>query len=308
LEVARGSVTRTPCSGQFLKEIYLELFERKHNLSRVLQGIAGRDVRRALEMFVSILTSGHLREEAITSLVKGAGEIAIPEYTVLKIRMRTEYRFFSDNSGFISNIFYFDEEWEQPNNFLIPDILFWLSENRKKQGQIGLEGFFSVDHIANVLQLRGYVRDDVIKACAWLVRRHLVEADHMNYTHVDPHDCVKVTASGFIHLRVLCERIEYLYGVLCVTPLSDPMVAGRISDYVDRENRHDRLGGYQQVQCVDQFLTYLKYQHAQLYAAYPQFGGARTGATFVISQIESAIEYFRRPPGSGVRQSNLLDE
>ena len=52
--------------GVFLKGIYLELFEKKHNLSRILQGIAGRDVRQALEMFVSILNSGHLSEEAIT--------------------------------------------------------------------------------------------------------------------------------------------------------------------------------------------------------------------------------------------------
>ena len=31
--------------------------------------------------------------------------------------MRTEYRFFNNNSGFVSNIFYFDEDWQQPNNF-----------------------------------------------------------------------------------------------------------------------------------------------------------------------------------------------
>ena len=59
--------------GEFLKGIYLELFERKRNVSRILQGLAGRDVRRALEMFVAILTSGHLREEAILSNAVGGG-------------------------------------------------------------------------------------------------------------------------------------------------------------------------------------------------------------------------------------------
>ena len=78
--------------GKFLKEIYLEIFERKKNVSRILQGIAGLDVRRALEMFVAILTSGHLSTEAITSSAMGAGGIMIPEYTVLTILMRTEYR------------------------------------------------------------------------------------------------------------------------------------------------------------------------------------------------------------------------
>ena len=70
--------------GEFLKTIYLELFDRRHNVSRILQGLAGRDVRHALDMFVSILNSGHLSEEAITSTAVGARGIAIPEYRILR--------------------------------------------------------------------------------------------------------------------------------------------------------------------------------------------------------------------------------
>jgi len=294
--------------GEFLKGIYLELFERKHNVSRVLQGIAGRDVRRALEMFVSILTSGHLREEAITSHAKGAGEVSIPEYTVLKILMRTEYRFFSDNSGFVSNIFFLDQAWEQPNNFLISDIIFWLYRNRKKQGPIGLEGYFSVEQIADVLQLNGYLKEDVVAACTWLVQRQLIEADHMNYSSVNLGDSVKVTASGFIHLRILCERLEYIYGVLSVTPITEQKVAEQIADYINRENQRDWLAPNQKAQCVEVFLKYLRYQHAQLSSAYPEFGGEHAGSTYVISQIESALIHFRNPRSGGEYQPNLLDE
>lgn len=294
--------------GEFLKGIYLELFEHKHNVSRILQGIAGRDVRRALEMFVAILTSGHLREEAITSSAKGAGEIAIPEYTVLKILMRTEYRFFSDNSGFVSNLFYLDDDWEQPNNFLIAEIIFWLYQNRKKRGPIGLEGYFSVEQIANVLQPRGYVREDIVSACSWLVMRQLIEADHMNYSSVDLGDSVKLTASGFIHLRILCERLEYIYGVLSVTPIAQSSVADRIGDYLNRENQHDRLSPHQKAHCVEEFLKYLRYQHQRLTSAYPGFGGEHTGASYIINQIQSALNHFRSPGARVGHQPNLLDE
>lgn len=218
--------------GEFRKSIYLELFDRKHNVSRVLQGLAGRDVRRALDMFVAILNSGHLTEEAITSMAKGAGGISIPEYRVLKILMRTEYRFFNDNSGFVANIFHFDETWRQPNNFILPEILFWLCDNRKTRGEIGLEGFFSVQRLAEELQRRGFVREDVVDACTWLLRKQFIEADHMNQTQVVLTDSVKVTASGFIHLRILAERLEYIYGVLTVTPISDQGVAAQIGEYI----------------------------------------------------------------------------
>ena len=294
--------------GEFLKGIYLELFERKHNVSRILQGIAGRDVRRALDMFVSILNSGHLREEAITSHAVGAREIAIPEHTILKILMRTEYRFFSEASGFVSNVFHIGEEWAQANNFLVSDILFWLSENRKKRRTIGLEGYFAIDHLADVMQLRGYLREDVSRACSWLLQHQLVDADHMNRSLVKSGDSVKVSASGFIHLRILCERIEYLYSVLSVTPILDQRVAARISDYISRENQHDRLNAAQKVQCVEEFLKYLKYQHSQLRSAYPQFGGEQTGADFVIAQMEGTISHFRNPEARLPRQPNFLDD
>ena len=274
----------------------------------MLQGLAGRDVRRALDMFVSILNSGHLSEEAITSTAKGAGGISIPEYRVLKILMRTEYRFFNDNSGFVANIFHFDEAWHQPNNFVVPEILFWLCDNRKTRGEIGLEGFFAVQRIAEELQRRGFVREDVVSACTWLLKKQLIEADHMNQSSVVNTDSVKVTASGFIHLRILCERLEYVYGVLTVTPISDQTVAAGIAEYISRDNQMT-TGGFQQLGCAEVFLKHLEDEFAQLRAAYYEFGSERSGASFVIKQVQNAIAYFKNPVlGGGLQGKNILDE
>jgi hypothetical protein len=187
------------------------------------------------------------------------------------------------------------------------EILFWLSDNRKRRGEIGLEGYFSVARIAAELQKRGYVPDDVCQACSWLLGKNLIEADHMNRTSVGFADSVKVTAAGFIHLRVLCERLEYLYGVLTVTPISDRQTASRISEYLDRENQMDHIGGFQQIRAIELFLDYLKKQFAYLKAAYPEFGGDRTGSAYIARQVEGTIAYFRNPANQQNRQ-NYLDE
>jgi hypothetical protein len=129
------------------------------------------------------------------------------------------------------------------------------------------------------MQLRGYVPEDIVAACSWMVRRELIEADHMNRSGVSGHDSVKVTASGFIHLGVLCERIEYLYGVLTVTPIFDSTVGNRIADYLNASRNS----------------CYLSYRYSRLQAAYPEFGSERTGATFVLHQIEGAIQHFKNP-------------
>jgi hypothetical protein len=307
--LSSGMRIRYPNSmlGNFMRSIYIELFDRRHNVSRILQGLAGRDIRRALDMFVSILNSGHLDEEAITSTAVGGREVAIQEYRVLRILMRTQYRFFHNNSGFVSNIFYLDADWQQPNNFIISEILFWLSDNRKSRGEIGLEGYFSVARIAGELQRRGYVRDDVCLACSWLLEKNLVEADHMSRQSVDFVDSVKVTAAGFIHLRVLSERLEYLYGVLTVTPIADTQTASEIADYLRREHHVGSLGGFQQVRAIELFCEYLKGQFVHLKGAYPEFGNERTGAAYLIKQIESAVRYFRNPLHATSRR-NYLDE
>jgi hypothetical protein len=273
----------------------------------MLQGLAGADVRKALEMFVAILTSGHLSEDAITSQAQGAGAIIIPEYTVLKILMRTEYRFFSDASGFIKNIFGFEQAWENANNFLLVEILYFLTRNRNVRGEIGLEGYFSVGRIADELQLLGFTRGDVYEACNYLMKSELVEADHMNRGEVSYSDSLKVSSSGFIHLRILTERLEYLYGVLAATPILDKEVAERIANTIAIENRGGGVGGYQMLNCVKLFHNYLECEMKRIRGNFAGFGSAESGASYILEQLRGAITYFERPGATKFGAANPLD-
>ena len=293
--------------GEFLKTLYIDIFHNRRNISRVLQGLAGADVRKALDMFVAILTSGHLSEDALTSQTQGAGGIAIPEYTVLRILMRTEYRYFSDESGFVKNIFKFEHEWENPNNFVLIEILFFLTTHRHVRGQIGLEGYFSVEHIADRMELKGFVRTDILAACNYLVQNTMIEADHMNVDKVRFEDSVRVNSSGFIHLRILSERLEYLFGVLPVTPIFENDVVRVIANTIEVENRNGAIGGYQMLSCVKHFHRYLEYQARRLHNNFAEFGGEGSGAAYILRQIQSTINHFENPSHPRSLQANLLD-
>ena len=292
--------------GIFLRELYIELFERKRNISRVLEALSGRDVRRALEMFVSIITSGHLSETSITSLVRGSGAFPITEHTVLKILMRTEYRFFSDQSGFTHNIFDYDDTWDKPDNFIFVELLYWLARNRKKVGQIGLEGFFTCRHLANELQRQGYVPDDILAALNCLLTKQLIEADHMNFTRVDWNDCVRIQASGFIHVRVLSERLEYLYGVLATTPIGDESTARILKDFLGRENRRGDISPHEKLRAVDVLYQYLKKRKQHIKDHSPFFPVEETGASYVLERMASAITHSRDSRSTSA-SPNLLD-
>ena len=101
--------------------------------------------------------------------------------------------------------------------------------------------------------------------------------------------------------------MEYLNGVLTVTPIFDRTVAQGIAEFLKRENQQGYQGAYQQARCVEIFLGYLKAQHSRLHAAFLEFGGTRTGSSFVIKQIESALRYFKNPTVR-TTERNLLDE
>jgi hypothetical protein len=82
-----------------LRGLYIEIFQKPNNMSRVLEALAGRNVRRALDMFLTIITSGHMPEDVIASVAQGSGFYSFPEYRILRALMRQDYRYFNNNSG-----------------------------------------------------------------------------------------------------------------------------------------------------------------------------------------------------------------
>ena len=294
--------------GRFLQELYVELFERRRNISRVMESLAGKDVRRALDMFVSIITSGHLGEDAITSHVRGGKEIRITEHNLLKILMRTDYQLFSDQSGFVSNVFHFENEWTRPSNFLLIEILFYLAAHRKRAGQIGIEGYFTVEHLVEEMQRRGYDPDDTAKAVTHVLTRYLVDADHMGNISVGFADSVKISASGYIHLRMLVERLEYLYGILPVTRVTDEKAVAIFAEAIKRELRLGDLSARAKVQNVEVFRRYLAKQakdFAETAGLAFDLNDRNSGAAYVLRAMDRGISRFYRQEAEKVETDPL---
>ncbi|HEX3666011.1 MAG TPA: hypothetical protein VHU23_12350 [Rhizomicrobium sp.] len=293
--------------GGFLQELYLTLFGRRANVARVLEALSGRDVRKALEMFVSIVTSGHLSTSAITSAARGEGEVAIGEFHILRILMRTDYRFFSDQSGYTSNIFHYENTWTKPDNFILVEILYFLAMNRKRVGEIGLEGYFSVKRICNEIQKFGYDRGDIFSAVNYLLSRQLIIADNFSTTEVDLNDSVKVRAAGFMHLRVLCERIEYLYGVIVVTPITNETVYTQLAEYVGRENTRGNISATEKTRAVEIFLGFLEEEFKRVRKDNPIIDDQLSGANYILGRMQSSVKRFFDHTTHSTTDRNELD-
>lgn len=265
------------------------------------------DVRKALDMFASIITSGHLSTSSITSSVRGAREFPITEVMILKILMRTEYRLFSEVSGFITNIFHFETKWEKPDNFLLIESLFFLALNRNIVGQIGIEGYFTCRHICDVLQIMGYIPDDTLQALNYLLNRQLIAADHMRFSEVGFDDAVRILASGFMHLRILPERPEYCFGVIPVTPIVQATVTAQLANYVEREVTRDDLTEHDQILAVEILYNYLLRQLEVRRGHTPFADPSITGAQYVLDRVLDGINVYWNHPVKPRGTGQLLD-
>ena len=289
----------------FLRQLYEALFEGRRNIARVLEALAGKDVRKALEMFVSIIISGHLNELTIASNTIGGGGTPLREYTILKILMRTHYRLASKSSGFVKNLFAFNEKCRSADNFIAVEILYFLAKNRKVTGGIGLEGYFTYVQIVDGLQIYGYDPEDILLVLGDLLTADLISNDRMSSGKVEIDDALRITASGFIHVRILVGRFEYLFGVIADTPIFDQQVATQLGALVQMEMQRGDIDVLQKVRAVDIFHRYLWTQKESLLTPFRE--GVKSGADYVLGHIMNALAHARNARAGLIESEDLLD-
>ncbi|MCR5873657.1 hypothetical protein LRS10_05400 [Phenylobacterium sp. J426] len=294
-------------AGEFLRGIYAELFQRPTNLSRILEALAGRNVRRALDMFMAILTSGHMPEDVIALVAQGSGFRPFPEYRILRALMRQDYRFFNIDSGFVANILHCESSWVRPSNFILPEILFYLIGRRKVRGDNGQMGFVAMSRVLSDLESMGFVRSDIESACLYALSKELIETETSSLKVIRDVDCVKATASGWVHMRMLSSRIEYLASILPTTSISDDKFGNRIYDLMQDENKIGHPSYQRYVALVEQLVPYLRLQIDRL-MVHPGYADMQqSGASYLLGKVEEALSYARREPKDGSAQLDLLD-
>lgn len=294
-------------AGDFLKGIYAELFVSPNNISRVLEALAGRNVRQALDMFMAIITSGHMPEAVIASVAQGIGYRSFPEYRAIRALMRQDYKYFNNHCGFVANIFNCDSSWERPSNLLIPEILFYLLGQRKAPGDNGQMGFVGLPRLLDQMETQGFIRADVSDALKFCLVKGLVEVETCSPDTIRDHDAIKATGSAWAHMRLLSSRLEYVTSVLPTTPINDEKLAARIYEAMQQESRGGEIRLHTSINLVEGFESYLKLQERSM-RSHPGYNERRvTGSQYIIAKVEEALKFARNENANVSRQPDLLD-
>jgi len=205
-----GITVEYPSSDQgfYLASIVRSLFENVY-FSRLITGLAGRDIRKGLEIFLDFCKSGHLNETEIFKIRQQKGNYALPNHLISRIILRGNMKFYSDKNAIVKNLFSCFPEDVTPNPFVRLSILRWLKENFRKTGPTKNIGYHKISTLVNELVSAGHSDDRLVKEIEFLIRNRYVITESQDDLHYEFGDLISIAPSGHTLLELLND-ITYL--------------------------------------------------------------------------------------------------
>ena len=253
-----------PASDQafYLASILNSLYAHDRFVRRIMTGLAGRDVRRALEIFLDFCMSGHIGEDEIYKIRFFEGQYALPLSVVTRVLLKVHRRFYDGDKAYIKNLVQCDTSDPLPDHFVRLAILYWLEKHQNKEGPAGVRGFHAAGKIVNDLVQLGHDANRVRAELLYLVKGGCVIPEHLQSDKVDHDDLVMLTASGLVHLQLMANP-DYLAACAEDTYLSDQDLVKRV---VARIVSRDTVGHFSRLTTArnaSEFVEYLKAKAAE---------------------------------------------
>lgn len=221
----------------YLSTILRSIFEYDKFLRGIIVGLAGRDMRKAMEIFLEFCTSGHIGEDEIFKIRAAKGKYILPYNVVAQVLLRRNRRFYDGDGdySYIKNIFSCVPEDSKPTYFTRLIILRWLEQRWKRKGPSGIVGYHQIKQLKTSLVPLG-LNDLVInREIVFLLRARCITAEHLRLDIESDDDLIRLAPAGFVHLD-LVSNIEYLAAVSEDTWFDEESIATAIAN---------RIGGNQ---------------------------------------------------------------
>ena len=167
-------------------------------------------------------------------------------------------------------------------------------------------GYIAVSRLMRLMSACGFADKATTEACNYIVKSGLADADQYDDGGVRPETCLKISSSGYAHMRLLSSRSEYLLGVLPVTPVNDTGFANLIYEAMRIEMQHGEVTYRRREQLLLDFQENIRKQ-VEYQSQFPMFDKAgMSGSRYILNQITRAIDLYKNHQASP-RELNQLD-
>lgn len=217
--ILRGYTFDTTDISEFLRIVQKSVFGWSSRISRFIECICFGNMRSAIQMFTTFLTSGATDVDKMLLIYRRDGAYHVAFHEFLKSVMLQERAYYKEDQSPILNLFNCSSE-RNSSHFTALRFLALLLDHRGESSSEG-RGYMELARVV------GFFADsfddvrDLSTTLDRLVSRQLIEVNTRSIKTVSGASHVRVTAAGWYYPRYLARTFAYLDLVLQDTPLND---------------------------------------------------------------------------------------
>jgi energy-coupling factor transporter ATP-binding protein EcfA2 len=223
--------------GYYLSSMLRSIFEHDRYVRRMIVGLAGRNIRRAMEIFLEFCNSGYIGEDQIFKIRQSEGQHILPLNIVARVLLRSNRRFYDSDNSYMKNIFSANMQDDLPNYFIRMMILRWLELKFALPGTGGLKGYYTKLTLKTSLVPHGISEGMLDREIDFLLKSQCIVAEHLRTDTVADDELIRLAPAGFVHLESI-GNIEYLAAVSEDTWFDDVQIAERIAERISNDKSH----------------------------------------------------------------------
>lgn len=294
-----GIQVEYPASDQgfYFSSILLSIFEHDRYVRRLIVGLSGRNMRRALEIFLDFCKSGHIGSDEITKIRLSQGRHVLPLGLVTNVLLRASQRFYDSDASYIKNLFAADIRDPRPNFFARLIILETLKNRYDAPGHDRLKAYIRVAELREIVQKFGVEPDLFFREVEYLAKSFCLVCEDFRRTNITDLELVSIAPAGHVHLEI-CMDQYYLAAIAedswYRTESRAQGIAQRITDTRTHYTNATVLDN------AEEALEELEFHQAREIAAYRAiFSNDDLGGLIDLSKARSRLARFEGEVASG---------
>jgi hypothetical protein len=223
--------------GYYFSSILKSIFEHDRYVRRLIVGLSGRNMRRALEIFLEFCTSGHIGADEITKIRLSEGRHVLPLSLVTSVLLRVNQRFYDSDASYLKNVFAAEHRDKRPHFFARLLILRVLLDVYNAPGNNRMKGYVRVAKLRQDVANFGVEEEVFRRELEYLVRGFCVVCEDFRLKNITDDDLVSIAPAGHVHNAVYSEQY-YLGAIAEDSWFENESVAQRIADRIGDTRKH----------------------------------------------------------------------
>ena len=191
--------------GVYLASILYSLYRHDKLIRGVLLGIAARNVRVAMEIFLEFCRSGHIGEKEFLKIWNAEGQYSLGRALVNRVLLRRSRRYYEGDESFVKNVFQCDPSDAAPDNLVRMSILSWLDAHSAVEGPTHVPGFHRCRELLQDLAVFGHDIDRLRKEVEYLVKEACILTEHQRAVLETENDLIALSPGGHVHVTLFSD-------------------------------------------------------------------------------------------------------